>query len=381
MPSLTESPADLSNWRDAPYRAAAFQAVPEIMPCAEIPAGGPMPSLPAAPASFDGFSLRDRGGAALDLPAFLSATQTDGMVVLQDGRIVFETYANGMTPATRHILMSASKSVLGLVAGILSQRGEIDIDAPVTAYVPETAGSLYEGATLRDLVDMRAGITLGPEQERAYADATNWQPAPAAATLHGFYEHLGGPPGRHGGPFLYVSANSDLLGWVLERATGRSFAALCSDLLWAPMGAELPACITLDRAGAPRTTGGICATARDLARLGQLMVQDGVRDGQAVIPSALIDDIARNGSREAWRAGQWAQLFGNLPFSYRNGWYVMDGDPQILFAMGIHGQNLFVDRANGIVIAKLSSQDALDNRAIGLTHRAVAEIRRLLLQA
>ncbi len=184
----------------------------------------------------------------------------------------------------------------------------------------------------------------------------------------------------HGGPFRYISANTDLLGWAIERATGDTFAALVSDLLWKPMGAGDDASITLDGKGAPRTTGGISATARDLARLGLLIAEDGVRDGRTIIPRGVIEDIATKGDARAWSEGEFAAAFAGLPMHYRSGWYVIEREPTFLFAMGVHGQNLFVDCANKLVIAKLSSQaTAIDHRAVGLTHHALPEFRRRLL--
>jgi CubicO group peptidase (beta-lactamase class C family) len=118
---------------------------------------------------------------------------------------------------------------------------------------------------------------------------------------------------------------------------------------------------------------------RDLARVGQLMLTGGHRGGRQIIPNAWLDDIAGNGDRQAWQQGEFAAGFGGRDMSYRSGWYVINDGPKTLFAMGIHGQNLFVDQANRIVIAKLSSQHApIDPGALALTHRAVAEVRRCL---
>jgi hypothetical protein len=107
----------------------------------------------------------------------------------------------------------------------------------------------------------------------------------------------------------------------------------------------------------------------------------GSRGSTDIIPSALIEDIAGNGDRGAWKQGEFAASFGGRDMSYRSGWYVMSDDPEMLFAMGIHGQNLFVDRTNRLAIAKVSSQGTpIDYLATALTHRAVAEIRNCLTQ-
>ena len=230
---------------------------------------------------------------------------------------------------------------------------------------------------------MRTGIVLDEPAQADYASAGGWDPPmPGAPSgLHAFFRGLRGAHRPHGGPFSYISGNTDLLAWVMEQATGESFAGLASQLLWCPLGAEQPAFITLDPDGAPRCTGGYCATVRDFARLGQLIVDGGRRGEVQVIPPTLIEDIATGGDPEAWATGEWGQVFGFTggPMRYRTGWYVVDSAPQLLFAMGIHGQNLFVDRTSRIVIAKLSSQASrIDYTAVPMTHRMVAEIQRVL---
>lgn len=375
--------ADRSNWRTAPFSRWAFHHVRELLPVADVradPAGAR--ELPVARPALDGFAMSAPGGRTLSLDEALAATWSDGIVVLHDGRIVYEAYGNGMTAETPHILMSATKSVTGLLAGVLAGRGVLDVEAAVSAYVPETAATPYEDATLRQLMDMRAGVRLDVDQLAAYAAATGWEaPRAQPADLHEFYATLTGPHGPHDGPFAYVSANTDLLGWALERAAGRSFAELLSELIWTPMGAAQDGFITTDDRGAPRCTGGMNATVRDFARLGLLVADDGSLSGKSVIPADWIADMAVGGDAQAWAEGEFAAGFRGMTMRYRSGWYVVDDAPQTLFAMGIHGQNLFVDRANRIVVAKVSCQpQPVDFRILPLTHRLYDEIRRVLLQ-
>ena len=384
----TPSPADLSNWRTHPVNRWAFRHVRDILPVADVGhAPDQVRALPEAPQSLGTFALRLPDGSSLTLEQFLRATETDGMVILRDGRVVCEVYANDTTDRTPHILMSATKAVVGLLAGIVQRKGDLAIDALASDYVPEVADTAYRGATVRQLLDMRTGVVLDDDQLRAYDAASHWVPVAAGEvrpSLHEFFAHLTAPHHPHGGPFRYFSANTDLLGWVIERATGRAFADLLSTALWKPMGAAQDAYITVDRDGAPRCTGGLCATVRDFARIGQLVAQNGRRDATEVVPAAWIDDIAAGGDRAAWRDGEWGQTFAPISrqMSYRSGWYTIDDEPQTLFAMGVYGQNLFVDRTNGLVIAKVSSQrSAIDARALALTHRAVPEIRRCVLGA
>jgi CubicO group peptidase (beta-lactamase class C family) len=249
--------------------------------------------------------------------------------------------------------------------------------------VPEIADTAYRGATIRQLIDMRTGLAAFEEaQQQTYEAAAGWAPAAPGETggLHAFAQTLAGPAKPHGGPFAYVSMNTDLLGWAIERATGQRFSEVVSERLWRPMGAEDPAYITTDVLGAPRCTGGVCATVRDMARVGQLVLQGGLRGSRQIVPGEWIEDMAGNGDAEAWRTGEFAAAFAGMDMRYRGGWYVIDGAPQTLFAMGVHGQNIFVDRENGLVIAKASSQAMrLDYTALVLTQQAVPEIRRVLL--
>jgi CubicO group peptidase (beta-lactamase class C family) len=389
FPPSPQHQVSLANWRTAPFNRWAFQHVREIVPSADIP-HDPSNVRPLSTATMNADKLRipDAEGSALTLDGFLQRASTDALVVLRDGRIVIERYANDMAPRTPHILMSVSKSLLGLLTGILVSQGKIDPDEPVTAVVSEVAGTAYEGASIRHLLDMRTGVafdedymaTSGPIVE--YRKSTNWNPlgpGESPSDLRSFYQSLRASDGPHGGRFQYISPNTDLLGWVVERASGQRFADLMSDCLWKPMGAECSAYITVDRLGAPRCAGGICVTARDLARVGQLLVDDGVRGGTQVIPSGWIDDIIVNGSDEAWSAGVFAPFFPGRRMHYRSKWYVdVDGAP-LLFGLGIHGQYLFVDRRNRIVIAIMSSQpNPLDAAMISLTMSAAAEIRRVL---
>jgi len=388
FPPAAGGQVTLANWRTAPFNKWAFQHVREIVPSADI-ANDPEDvwRLPSAPADLAG--LRIDGD--MDLHGFLAETDTDALVVLHRGRIVAESYGNGMTAATPHILMSVSKSMLGMLAGILEAQGKLDLAAPVTSLVPEVGGTAYKGATIRQLLDMRAGILLDENYLAtsgpiiAYRKSTNWnplEPGEKPTDLRSFYPQLGESDGPHGGRFHYVSPNTDLLGWVIERAAGERYADVMSRLVWRPLGAERSAYITVDRLGAPRCAGGFCGTARDLARVGQLLVQDGKRGAKQVVPAAWIDDVETKGDRTAWDKGDFTPYYPGMPIHYRSKWYVWHGASPMLFCLGVNGQNLFVDRKNQIVIAKFSSQAMpMDERRILLTMRAAERIREVLRTA
>ena len=377
----------LANWRTAPYNKWAFQHVREIVPSADIPnAPSDVWKLVSEPKDFTSFRF-EHGGKAYSLDEFLNKTDTDGLVILHRGKVIFDRYDNGMTTDTPHILMSVSKSLTAIVAGILTEQGKLDPDRKVVSIIPELRASVYSDATVRHVLDMRVGLdfdedylaTSGPIVE--YRKSTNWNPlgpGERASDLRTYLAGLKERAGPDGGPFHYVSTNTDLLGWILERASGTRFADLMSNLLWKPMGAQASAYITVDRFGAPRCAGGICTTTTDLARVGQLNVQNGRRNDRPVIPAGWIEDVLRGGDPNAWAAGDLISYFGDRTMHYRNKWYVLR-DREIALGLGVYGQNVFVDRTNELVIAKVSSQPPpLDKDLIGLTMTFVEAMRRHL---
>ena len=365
FPPPGEAQATLANWRQAPLNRWAFRHVREIVPSAVIARGARRLRFERAFEPVDRLALEAPDGRETTVGQLISDTFTDGLVVLRRGRIVFEAYEAGHDERTPHIVFSVSKSLTALVAGILADRGVLDPDAPVTDYLPEAAGSAYGDATVRHVLDMAVSIqfeenyldTTGPFAR--YREATGWNPVSDPANprdLRSFLTTLERGNGPHGKAFHYVSPNSDLLGWILERASGICFPDLMSRLLWQPMGAELDAYVTVDRLGAPRTAGGICTSLRDLARVGEMMRCRGLAGGRQVVPAWWVADILGNGDPAAWAKGD---MHGLVPEGrYRSKWYVTGSDRQAFFALGIHGQWIYVDPPSGVVIAKQSSRPA-----------------------
>ena len=391
FPPRPDAQVTLANWRTAPFNKWAFHHVREILPTADIPHAPTSPrDLPIKSRGFHELRVSGVNGEALDLRQTLEATLTDGLVVLHKGSIVLEHYANGMTQRSQHILMSVSKSVLGLVAGILAGRAVLDTSRLVTDIIPEVSATAWAGATVGQLLDMRTGVAFNEDYLAAsgpiiaYRKAAGWnplEPGERPSDLRSFFLDMQEADGCHGGRFWYVSPNTDLLGWIIERVAGARYADLVSELLWQPIGAAESAYITVDRLGAPRAAGGMCTTTRDLARVGQLLVDGGAHRGRQIVPTSWIEMIMSDGDPEAWTAGNLATYYPGIAMHYRAKWYVERSSAPLLFALGIHGQNLFVDAKNEIVIAKFSSQaQPLDVGLIGLTGRLVTALRRTLAE-
>jgi CubicO group peptidase (beta-lactamase class C family) len=363
----------LANWRQAPFNQWAFHNVRQVVPTAGVHAFGDTWALPRNIQSLEHVRLSDRYGAQRSLEELFAYAHTDAFLVLHRGAIHTERYFNGMRPQDPHILMSVSKSVVATVAGILCGQGQLNPEAQLTDYIPELAGTGFAGATLQQLLDMRVGLDFAEDYYVSagtmiqYRVATGWNPRVPQTPVSGLHDFLLGLVNDrpHGGAFQYTSPNSDLLGWVLERCTGRSLAELMSDLLWIPMGAEFDANITVDGVGGSRAAGGISMSLRDLARLGQTVLENGMARGNQVLPDAWVRDTTRGGDQAAWAAGNFAHL---LPQGcYRNQWYQYGDELDAYCAIGIHGQFVYVAPASGTVIAHFASHPEPFNEGVECT--------------
>ncbi|MFK0333572.1 serine hydrolase domain-containing protein [Rhizobium sp. NPDC090275] len=348
----------LANWRTVPYSRWSFEHVSEIVPSAIIP--GTRGGKAAEPIGLDalsGVSLSGLEDAPSSLPDFLTESETDELVVMKDGRVIADWSAPHSDPSCPHIIFSVSKSLTGLLAGILADEDLLSFESPISRYVPEVAGSAYADATVQQLFDMEISVDFVESYldtsggfER-YRRSTGWnpeKPGDPAPDLKRFICSIGKGGGSHGERHAYRSPNTDLAGIVLERAAGARFASLLSDHLWKAIGAGADAMVTVDRIGTARAAGGMSATARDLALLGDLVR----RRGAGIVSEDFIADLWSRKRREAWKNGDQLELFPDG--SYRNYWYETGAGE--LAAIGIHGQWIWIHPESETVIVKLSSQ-------------------------
>jgi CubicO group peptidase (beta-lactamase class C family) len=400
MAGVPPFPADslvtLGNWQDPPFNRWAFQHIRELIPTARISRGDSTPRrLPRAERDIGSLTFRS-GERELTVAQMLAETYTDGFLVLHHGKIICEQYFNGMAPDTAHLLMSVSKSVVSTVAGILVSQGMLDVSAPVEKVVPELAGTSFQGATVQQLLDMRAGTHFdesydNPESDvRTYERVYLWRPDGAEvrpADALGYYATLHND-GEHGGPFRYRSILTDVLGWVLEAAGGARLHELIGRLVWQPMGAEFDAEITVDAHGNAMADGGVCATLRDVARFGLLFAAVGRTAGtsggralsarrHSIVPREWIRDTIA-GAPDGPQAFVAAGDVPGFPAGahYRNCWWVREPAVPFFHASGINGQNVFVHVPSQTVVAKLSTWPTALSSKIRVTTdaaRAIAE--------
>ena len=365
FPAAAGEQVTIANMQEGPFNRWAFRNLRRLLPTGNVWRGdGPVTDLPAAPACLDDIVFEDRDGKAQTVKQHLDSGYTDGFVVLHEGAMVAERYGDGVEAHEPHLLMSVTKSFAGSLAGILVERGLVSPDDVVTDIVPEVAGSAYDGALVRHVLDMSVGMEYDENYENPNSDvalldvAAGWRPAREGKpdNLRDYIATMR-PAGEHGAAFHYVSTNTDLLGWILERVSGLDFATLLSREIWQTMGAEADAYITLDRLGAPQTDGGLCVTTRDLARFGLLHLRNGVLNGRRIVPESWIRDFRENGDAAVWDRGNFAEFMPGC--HYRSKWYTDLNDAHRPYlGIGIHGQMLFVDPVASVVIARHSSHPA-----------------------
>lgn len=299
----------------------------------------------------------------------LAATYTDGIVVLHRGKIVYERYFGVLTPEGQHAAMSVTKSVVGTLGATLVAEGRIDASKRVVDYVPELAHSAFANASVRQVLDMTTGLKYSEDyadpnaEVWAHAQAGNPLPKPKGYTgPRTYYEFLQSVEleGKHGVAFSYKTINTDVLGWVIARVSGRNVAQLLSERIWSRLGAEQDAYFTVDSIGTPFAGGGLNTGLRDLARFGEMLRNDGQFNGQQIIPQAVVADIRQGGDKQAFAKAGYALLKG---WSYRSMWWVTNKDGGAFMARGVHGQRIYIDPKAQMVIVRYASHPVASNSA------------------
>lgn len=356
----------LATWMSAPFAQWSFQHVEDMVPTAVIARGtGPAAQLPDSQSPVAEIPVTTKRGVATTVGTVMATTATDGWALAWRGSLLAEQYCGSLTRHTRHLLFSVSKSLVAAVVGALHGSGAIDLDAPVTAFVPDLEHCGYAGATVRHLLDMRSGIAFSENYKDPSAEvhlldqAMGWAPRSgpdAPATLKEFLLTLR-RKAPHGGPFEYRSCETDVLGWICEVVGAQRMPALMSELLWSRIGAESDASIGVDTQGTGLFDGGISACLTDMIRFGSLFLSEGVSlTGRQVVPAAWIADSLDGGpdSRAAFAAGPDVnEMPGGM---YRNQvWFPYEGS-NVLLCLGMRGQMIYVNRAAEVVAAKLSTE-------------------------
>lgn len=292
---------------------------------------GPVSELPRGPEA----TLPDR------VADWITDTKLTSLLVMKDGEIVFEDYYLGTSPDDRRISWSIAKSYLSALFGTAVADGSIDLDAPVTQYAPKLRGSAYDGATVRNVLQMTSGVTFDEDYLDPNSDINKMGRVLALGGLmDDFAAGLTERDAEPGARWQYVSIDTHVVGMILRGATGRDIADLMSERIIAPLGQEQDAVYVTDGVGVAFVLGGLNITTRDYARFGQMILQNGEWQGKQIVPAEWIrESTAPSAPTEPGRIG----------YGYQ--WWIPVGAPEGVFlGRGIYGQYLYIDQNNGVVI-------------------------------
>ena len=357
------------HWDRPPWNRWAFQHIREILPTVEVWRGqGHRSRLREEPRDLDALAVEDSAGRPTTLAGLLDETYTDGFIVVRDGAIVYERYFNGMTPRTLHLSQSVAKSVTGALFGILAGRGVVEPTRLVADYLPELAATAWSGATLQQVLDMTTGVRFSEAYVDPYSDigqvdvAGGWKPVPPGTDpafrwpAHMWELILGLTEAvrPHGAAFEYRSIETDVLAFVMERATGKRLAELVSEEIWQKIGADESACFTVDPAGYAIADGGFNATLRDFARFGLMMLDN----GGGIVPPEWVES-----TRSGAHSPQYSETFPEA--SYRNQFWIEDPRSRSLMCLGVFGQLIHISWDTNTVVVNLASWPDFLNPAYG----------------
>ena len=350
--------------------------VRELMPTKQVNRGigSPIPLEYAIDYGIDSVTFTPMGsGKSMTWKESLPANYTDGMLILHKGRVVYEKYSGCLDEMGKHAAMSMTKSVTGLLAEILVVEGRLDDKVKVSSIIPELKDSAFGSATVREVMDMTTALDYSEDYSDPNADI--WIYSKAASPLpkpkdyegpNGYFEYLQTVKqgGVHGEAFGYRTINTDALGWIISRVTGKDLAHLLSERIWSRMGAEQDGYMTVDAKGTPFAGGGLSAGMRDLGRIGQLMLNGGTINGQRLFPKEAVENIRAGGDKKAFAKAGYNTLEGG---SYRSMWWVFHDEHGAFAARGVHGQTIYVDPTAEMVIVRFASFPTAKNAQIDPT--------------
>jgi CubicO group peptidase (beta-lactamase class C family) len=365
---------DNGSFRNFPQTRWTYSNARRLGPTIGIYREGAVSALPRALRSdLDSVAFTALDGRALSWGQAFDLNFTDGIVVLHRGRVVYERHAGALTPEGRHIAFSVTKSFVGTLAELLIQQGKLDPARTVGSYVPELAASGFGDATLRQLLDMRTAIAFTEDYvpSKEITDIARMGlaggvfPAPKGFSgPDGHFAFAASIPGAgaHGGDFVYRTPNTTALQWVVERVGGAPLATQIEQTFWRPMGMEQEAYLSTDRVGTGFGGGGLSASLRDMARIGEMIRKGGKWNGRQILPPQVVKAILTPGDPAAFANTKYPGLEGG---SYRSQWWHRASGQTM--AVGIHGQTIYIDPKAEMVIARFASHPVATNRAINPT--------------
>nr|WP_306470934.1 serine hydrolase [Ectobacillus ponti] len=376
LPGSSSSSAEISksstsaagiNWLQPNQMRPAMLHMKDMTTTKEVKRGAAL-TVPFLyqPLSLQRLPVQDEQGNTVPLEELLRSADTDGFLVLHEGKIVYETYFHDMKSSDLHGMASVSKVFTGLLVSLLTGEKKLSLSASAAEYVPELRGTPFGKATLQQLLDMQVSAmypTHGFQQEGlANQDAQLYLASHQLPRPFG-YE---GPDSilgmlrearetdSPGAAFAYNNGSTETLAAVLRRVTGRSLSDLVSTRIWRKLGAEQDAMYVTDPTGAEQASAGFNATLRDMGRFGQMMLRNGSYHSKRVIPAAVVQEIRQHGDQEIFSRSTAAAK--RPDYSYHNQWWLTNNEHGAFEVMGSYGQRLYIDPAAEMVIVQFSSR-------------------------
>lgn len=352
-------------WLTPPHNRSSFQQVQSLFPTARLRRGG-APETPFAtdPVEIDHIRFGGDSGEKYPIQEFLANSYTDALLILRNGVLIHEHYDNGMQADSLHLLNSISKTFLGMLAGRLVGEGVVDPEARVAAYVPHLTGTAFDQTTLRQALDMTGAVKSGEDYANWSDDfwvetaVLGWRPDLAAkagtASLKAYAGSRNETERGDGQGFHYRTLLTNIVAMVLEGAAQTPVNELMEAQLWQKLRPESDANVVVDAEGFPYFGAGMSASARDLARFGQLLLNNGAVDGEQVVPADWVRST-RDGSddrRAHFAATDYALMFNDGHYQNQTWASAADG---VLICIGIYGQTIYVHQPSQMVIVKLST--------------------------
>ncbi|MEZ2418304.1 serine hydrolase domain-containing protein [Luteibacter sp. RCC_6_2] len=329
---------DVLFWNQ-PQREAAFRAM-ETHYASNVVRHGRAHPLPA------GAPLSPRFDDDSTLERYMAAHHVAGVMVVEDGRVRLERYGLGAGPATRWTSFSVAKSFTSTLVGAALRDGAIhSLDDKVTRYIPELAAGAYRDVTIRQLLSMTSGVRWNEDYTDPHSDvAMMYEGArqPGVPLLVSYMSRLPREfaPGER---WVYKTGETDLIGILVTRATGKTLASYLSEKIWRPYGMAADALwLKDDMDGTEAGGSGVSATLGDYARLGQFLLDGGMADGKAVLADGWIEDATHTHAA----IGVKGRGYGYQWWAYDDGSFE---------GIGIFGQLLHVDPKRRLVIVQLAA--------------------------
>ena len=388
-PPPIEYQVTLDNWRKYPFNSWSFVNVRNLIPTSPI-YNNPDKKVILKKQLIDIDDLViDHKNTSYKLKEIFKICDTDAFLVMHKGKIKFEFYDKFTRFNTPHIIFSVSKSLTSLLTGILVEKKVININNYISHILPETKGTAYEDATVRNVLDMSIAsgfiedYTGQAEIFKKYRSSTGWDlpETHSTQTLKGLHDFLSSMPKsnqKHGKKYHYCSPHSDLLGWIIERASGENYSKIMADLLFKKAGINHEANVTVDKWGASRAAGGISVSPYDLLLLSELVRNHGSNKNGQVIPAAWIEDFVNNKNNNSYLNQDNLERFPNG--NYRSKWYQTGFKDNEYCAIGIHGQNIWINPQKEITIVRMSSaSDPINIKTEELMFSVFDEISKIFI--